>query len=82
MSLSELAPDIAIDAERMTVSVTGGTSYGVLAAALQDQGFALHNMGSLPHISVAGATATGTHGSGDGNGILATAISAVELVTA
>ena len=81
VSLSELAPDIDVDAERMTVSVTGGTSYGVLAAALQDQGYALHNMGSLPHISVAGATATGTHGSGDGNGILATAISAVELVS-
>ena len=82
VSLSDLAPDIVVDAELMTASVTGGTSYGVFAAALQEQGFALPNMGSLPHISVAGATATGTHGSGDGNGILATAISAVELVTA
>jgi xylitol oxidase len=59
ISLSELAPDIAIDAEVMTVSVTGGTRYGVLAAELQAQGYALHNTGSLPHISVAGATATG-----------------------
>ena len=64
----------------MTASVTGGTLYGVLIRELQAQGFALHNTGSLPHISVAGAT--GTHGSGDGNGILSTAISAVELVTA
>jgi alditol oxidase len=82
ISLSELAPDITIDAEAMTVSVTGGTRYGVLAAELQSQGYALHNTGSLPHISVAGATATGTHGSGDRNGILSTAVSAVELVKA
>ena len=82
ISLSELAPDIAIDAEAMTVSVTGGTRYGVLAAELQAQGYALHNTGSLPHISVACATATGTHGSGDRNGILSTAVSAVELVKA
>ena len=60
ISLSELAPDVTVDAEAMTVSVTGGTRYGVLAAELQAQGYALHNTGSLPHISVAGATATGT----------------------
>jgi alditol oxidase len=80
ISLSELAPEIAIDTDAMTVSVTGGTRYGVLAAELQSQGYALHNTGSLPHISVAGATATGTHGSGDRNGILSTAVAAVELV--
>jgi alditol oxidase len=79
--LSELAPEVTIDADAMTVSVTGGTRYGVLAAELQAHGYALHNTGSLPHISVAGATATGTHGSGDRNGILSTAVSAVELVT-
>ncbi|HSO54242.1 MAG TPA: D-arabinono-1,4-lactone oxidase [Actinomycetes bacterium] len=82
ISLSELAPDVTINADAMTVSVTGGTRYGVLAAELQAQGYALHNTGSLPHISVAGATATGTHGSGDRNGILSTAVSAVELVKA
>src|SRR4029453_10978678 len=75
-----LPPEIAVDAEATTVSVTGGTRYGVLAAQLQSQGWALHNTGSLPHISVAGATATGTHGSGDRNGILSTAVSAVDLV--
>jgi xylitol oxidase len=80
ISLSELAPEVTIDAEAMTVSVTGGTRYGVLAAELHAQGYALHNTGSLPHISVAGATATGTHGSGDRHGILSTAVSAVELV--
>jgi len=80
ISLSELAPEVTIDADAMSVSVTGGTRYGALAAELQAHGYALHNTGSLPHISVAGATATGTHGSGDRNGILSTAVSAVELV--
>jgi xylitol oxidase len=80
ISLSELAPDITIDADAMAVSVTGGTRYGILAAELQSQGYALHNTGSLPHICVAGATATGTHGSGDRNGVLSVAVSAVELV--
>jgi xylitol oxidase len=82
ISLSEMAPDVVIDAEAMTASVTGGTRYGVLAAELQAQGYALHNTGSLPHISVAGATATGTHGSGDRNGILSVAVSAIDLVGA
>jgi xylitol oxidase len=56
--------------------------YGELAAALDAAGLALHNLASLPHISVAGAVATATHGSGDGNGNLATAVAALELVTA
>ena len=66
----------------MTVRVNGASPYGVLAGELQSQGYALDNMGSLPHISVAGATATGTHGSGDRNGILSTSIAAIDLVTA
>ena len=57
-------------------------SYGVVAAELQRQGYALHNLASLPHISVAGAVATATHGSGDRNGNLATAVACLELVTA
>ena len=82
VSLAALPPEITVDAGAMTVSVTGGTRYGELIADLHAQGFALHNTGSLPHISVAGATATGTHGSGDANGILSTAIVALEVVRA
>src|SRR5262249_50410871 len=48
---------------------------------LDREGWALHNMASLPHISVGGAVATATHGSGDKNGNLATAVAALELVT-
>ena len=57
-----------------------GIRYGELATLLHAEGLALHNLASLPHISVAGACATGTHGSGDGNGNLATACPALELV--
>lgn len=81
-ALDLLDPAITVDAQNMTVTVSGGTRYGTLAAELQRQGFALHNLASLPHISVAGAVATATHGSGDANGNLATAVAGLELVTA
>ena len=74
--------DIRIDAESETVAVSGGVSYGELATVLQSNGWALRNMASLPHISVAGAIATGTHGSGDRNGTLSRAVSGLELVLA
>ncbi len=82
VSLSGMADELIVHTDRMTASVSPGSSYGVVAAGLEAQGYALANMGSLPHISVGGGTATGTHGSGDGNGILATSIAAVDLVTA
>lgn len=61
--------------------VPGAMTYAEVAPVLQAHGRALHNLGSLPHISVAGACATGTHGSGDRLGSLATAVTAIELVT-
>jgi len=64
------------------VTVSAGLRYGEITAALQSQGLALHNLGSLPHISVAGACATGTHGSGDTNGPLADAVNAITFVNA
>ena len=63
------------------VSFAGGLRYGDLVAALAAEGMALHNLASLPHISVAGAVATATHGSGDRSGNLATAVVGLELVT-
>jgi alditol oxidase len=82
LSLDGLPQTVQIDAERRAVTVSAAIRYGDLAARLDQAGYALHNMASLPHISVAGACATGTHGSGNGNGGLATAVSAVEMVTA
>lgn len=68
-----VAPPVLTDAGS-GVRVAAGSSYGALATWLESQGHALRNMGSLPHISVAGAISTGTHGSGDRNGVLATSV--------
>jgi alditol oxidase len=73
---------IVLHRESHTVTVGGGVTYSQLAPYLEGQGYALHNLASLPQISVAGAIATATHGSGNKNGNLATAVSAMEVVTA
>jgi len=73
---------IAIDPAARTVTVAAGITYGQLCPYLDSKGFALHNLASLPHISVAGACTTATHGSGERNGNLATAASGLEIVTA
>lgn len=80
--LDRLKPDIVIDRDAMTVSLGGALRYGELAIELERQGLALANLGSLPHLSVAGAISTATHGAGDRNGNLATAVAALEIVTA
>src|SRR5712691_12159843 len=82
VSVAGLPTTIEVDRGRATVTVSAGIRYGELAVRLHEEGYALRNLASLPHISVAGACATGTHGSGDGNGNLATAVSALEMVTA
>ncbi|MDV2979202.1 UNVERIFIED_CONTAM: FAD-binding protein [Actinomycetes bacterium ARC8] len=82
ISLAKMPEAIEIDEQAMAVRVSAGTAYGALADALQRAGYALHNLASLPHISVAGAVSTGTHGSGETHGNLATAVRAVELVLA
>lgn len=82
LSLDRLNRVLSIDHDRRTVTFEAGIRYGELCAALHEAGFAIHNTASLPHISVAGACATSTHGSGDRNGSLATAVAALELVTA
>lgn len=80
VSLAGLPPLVEVDRDSRTVTVGAGMRYGDLAEKLHRKGWALHNLGSLPHISVAGAVATATHGSGDRNGNLATAVAAVQLV--
>jgi xylitol oxidase len=65
-----------------TVTISAGTRYGELVGPVDAAGFALPNTGSLPHIMAAGACATGTHGSGNGNRVLATSVSALEVVGA
>jgi xylitol oxidase len=80
ITFENMPSDIEIDKEKRTVRVPAGMKYGELAVALHDRGWAIHNMASLPHISVAGAVATATHGSGVGNGNLATAVESLEIV--
>jgi alditol oxidase len=82
VALDALPGEILVDAEAGVVTVPGSITYAALAEALNRAGLALHNMASLPHISVAGAIATGTHGSGDRKGNLATAVRALEMVGA
>ena len=80
VSVADLPTVIEVGERGVTVSA--GMRYGEITAALQAQGLALHNLGSLPHISVAGACSTGTHGSGDTNGPLADAVNAITFVNA
>jgi xylitol oxidase len=82
VSVAGLPPTVAIDPRRGTATVAAGLRYGELVAQLHRAGYGLPGLASLPHISVAGACATGTHGSGDRVGNLATAVTALELVTA
>lgn len=82
ITLENLEPVMVIDKKSNSVTVGAGVRYGQLAEYINSQGFALHNLGSLPHISVAGACVSATHGSGVKNGILASAVRAIEIVTA
>lgn len=82
LSVAGLPTRVDIDSQTGSVTVSGGTRFAELGGDLQRAGFALANTGSLPHISVAGACSTGTHGSGNTLGNLSTFASAVELVTA
>jgi len=82
LSLKPMDDVVALDADARTVTVAAGVTYGKLSPYLHGKGFALHNLASLPHISVAGACTTATHGSGEKNGNLSTAVSALEIVTA
>jgi alditol oxidase len=82
VSLAGLPAEVEVDSANSLVRVAAGLSYAGLASRLDAKGFALRNLASLPHISVAGACATATHGSGVANQNLAAAITALEIVTA
>ena len=73
---------MVLDPKSKTVSVGAGVTYGHLAPYLDSNGFAVHNLASLPHVSVVGACATATHGSGSRNGNLSTIVSGMEMLTA
>ncbi|RCW63915.1 FAD-binding protein [Saliterribacillus persicus] len=80
--LKKLNNVIELDQENLTVTVEAGIIYSDLGKYLQSNGFALENMASLPHISVAGACATATHGSGNDNNCLSTSVRSMDIITA
>jgi xylitol oxidase len=80
VDVSGLAPDVKVD--RSTATVSAGTTYAQLGRELHARGVALAAMASLPHITVGGAIATGTHGSGDAIGTLSSAVTGLEVITA
>lgn len=82
VTLADMPLKIDIDTAARTVRVSAGVRYGELALAAHAAGLTLPDMGSLPHISVGGASATGTHGSGNRSRSLASSVAAIELVTA
>jgi xylitol oxidase len=82
ISLGKLNRVISLDRARRQVTAEAGIRYGELCETLHREGYALHNLASLPHISVAGACATATHGSGDRNRNLAASVCALEIVKA
>ena len=82
VDITGFEPGFELDEAAQTVTVSAGTRYGVLAVWLDERGWALRNMGSLPHINVGGATATGTHGSGDANHVLSASVRALRYVGA
>jgi alditol oxidase len=82
LSLRAMDRVVRLDPNARTVTVESGMTYGELCPYLDRNGWALHNLASLPHISIAGACCTASHGSGERNGNLATAVSALEMVNA
>ncbi|WP_262001944.1 D-arabinono-1,4-lactone oxidase [Microbacterium sp. Mcb102] len=70
-----------VNTNRTAVKVAGAARYGDIAPLLEAEGLALANLASLPHISIAGAVATGTHGSGDAIGSLASAVRGLTILT-
>lgn len=82
VSLTDISPVVEVDSARATARVAAGLSYAEIAPLLHDAGFALPAMASLPHISVGGAVATATHGSGVRNQTMSASVAELELVTA
>jgi alditol oxidase len=82
VSVAGLPPEVEIDSAASVARVAAGLTYADLAVRLDEKGFALRNLASLPHISVAGTCATATHGSGLANASLAAAVTGMDMVTA
>ncbi len=82
LDLSALSGVVAVDADRSTVTALPATTVGMFGDPLWDLGFALHNQGDIATQQIAGAVATGTHGSGVELAGLSGMVRAMRLITA
>ena len=80
LDLSLLDGVYAVEGTRVTLGA--GTNLYQLPALLDPLGLALTNMGDIDRQTIAGATSTGTHGTGAAFGGLATQVVGLTLVTA
>jgi FAD-linked oxidoreductase len=70
-----------VDRDAMTVTARAGTTLKDLNLALERMGLSLHNMGDIAEQTLAGATSTGTHGTGGTAAGLSAQLAGLELVT-
>lgn len=88
VSMAELTGVESVDREagaggdRGRATVLAGTRLEDMNAALAEAGLAMENMGDIDQQRLAGALATGTHGTGTDFGVLATQVAELRLVTA
>ncbi|MCZ4497877.1 MAG: FAD-linked oxidoreductase [Marmoricola sp.] len=78
---TSLAGLVGVDKAAMTVTALAGTPLHVLNATLEAHGLSLHNMGDIDQQTIAGATSTGTHGTGGVVASLSAQIAGLSLVT-
>ncbi|NEO47347.1 MAG: FAD-binding protein [Moorea sp. SIO4A3] len=71
-----------LDRERGTVTVEPGITLNSLNQYLDQHGMALENLGAITKQTISGAIAMATHGTGDKNGSLASAVVELELMKA
>ena len=80
LDISGLSGVIATDAAHQRAKIWGGTPIYMLGRTLHDQGLALRNQGDIDRQFLAGACATGTHGSGSQLQNLSASIESMTLV--
>jgi FAD-linked oxidoreductase len=82
VSLEHAAGVVSTDKEARVADVLAGTTLRRLGPELAAAGLAMENLGDIDAQALAGALATGTHGTGAGLGSLSTQIAGLRLVLA
>src|SRR5699024_10834575 len=82
ITLAQLPTEVQIDSDARVVQVGAGVRFAELGVEWHRHSAALRAMATLQHIGVGGAIGSATHGSGDGEGCLATDVVALELIVA